>query len=58
MEITLIIATAVIVVAAIAGLCNRRRHGMRLIEIGSEREEMFLPGDPDPSGVNEYDVDE
>ena len=26
-----------------------------LIELGSEREEFFLPGDPDPKNIDSYD---
>ncbi len=33
-----------------------RRH--RFIEIGSEREELFIPGDPNPRTIDEYDYDD
>lgn len=33
---------------------NKKRH-TRLIEFGSERELLFIPGDPDPKSAYDYD---
>ena len=31
---------------------------LHFIEIGSEREEFFIPGDPNPQNTEEYDYDD
>ncbi len=36
--------------------CAKGHH--RFISFGSEREEIFVPGDPDPSAPKDYDYDD
>lgn len=39
-----------------ATFCAKGKH--RLVEFGSEREEFFIPGDPDPRNINDYASDD
>lgn len=55
--ITALFAIAIIVRFVHAAChCARGRH--RIIEFGTEREELFIPGDPDPKNIDGYDYED
>lgn len=48
----------VVVWRLVKALCHHTHVGHKVIGFASEREEFFVPGDPDPTKVDEYDYDD
>lgn len=50
----------IVIINSIPHQRNRRtlHHPRHIFTIGSEREEFFIPGDPDPNGNNDDEQDE
>lgn len=55
------IIVTIVAIMAIATFVNKHRHhtrGQNIVELGSEREEFFVPGDRIRYDIKDYDIDE